>query len=297
MKIEYDTETQYITLNDGRKLAYSEYGNLEGKPCLYFHGYPGSRLQGSFFSETATKNNIRVIAIDRPGVGRSDFKPNRTLLDWPNDVMELANAIGIDKFSVLGISGGGPYAAACAYKIADSLTSCFIVAGLAPVEFGTEGMSSSGKTLLKVSGKFPWLLRPLMWLSFRKVQDYQFMVKAYEKQKDIIPVPDKKAVDDPKIRDMLIKDTQEAFQQGIKGFALDAKLFGQYWGFRLQDISPEFMVHLWHGEQDVNVPVHMGRKASQAIPNCTAKFFPNEGHISLFFSNLDELFGLISNTF
>ena len=119
-----DNTNLTIKLKDGRTLGYIDLGNKDAKNVLFhFHGFPGSRLEANLLSEMdIDMTNIRLISIDRPGMGLSDFKKNRTLLDWPEDVVELADALGIDKFAVEGISGGGPYAAACAYKIPDRLT-------------------------------------------------------------------------------------------------------------------------------------------------------------------------------
>ena len=121
---------QTIRLKDGRTLGYTDLGNSDAKPVFHFHGFLGSRLEAILLSEKDIENlNIRLIGIDRPGIGLSDFKKNRTLLDWPDDVVELTDALGIDKFIVEGISGGGPYAAACAYKIPELLHSCGIISG------------------------------------------------------------------------------------------------------------------------------------------------------------------------
>jgi len=100
-----------VRLPDGRSLGYAVCGDPEGRPIFQFHGWPGSRLQARFLDEEATKAGIRVIGLDRPGIGLSDFQPGRQILDWPNDVVALADAMKIDRFAVLGISGGGPYVA------------------------------------------------------------------------------------------------------------------------------------------------------------------------------------------
>jgi pimeloyl-ACP methyl ester carboxylesterase len=123
-----------IKLRDGRLLGYAEFGAPEGMPVFYFHGFPGSRLDYLFFDdgEVAMENNARIIAVDRPGMGQSAFKRGRQILDWPDDVIALADALRIDRFGVLGISGGGPYAAACAFKIPARLTATGIVCGMGP---------------------------------------------------------------------------------------------------------------------------------------------------------------------
>ena len=107
---------------------------LSRRPLLYFHGWPGSRVEGRLGDEAAKARGVRLIAIDRPGIGLSDIQPGRTLVDWPDDVAEVAAALGLDRFAVLGISGGGPYAAACAWKLSDQFTAAGIVSSLAPLD-------------------------------------------------------------------------------------------------------------------------------------------------------------------
>ncbi len=127
-----DRANQQIKLRDGRSLGYAEYGTPVGKPVFYFHGFPSSRLDWPLFDTDAiaARLNARIIAADRPGYGLSDFKRGRKILDWPDDVVELADALQIDRFAVLGISGGGPYAEACSFKIPQRLSATAIVCGM-----------------------------------------------------------------------------------------------------------------------------------------------------------------------
>src|SRR5438046_6812360 len=126
-------EVRQLRLRDGRRLGYCEHGVRAGKPILYFHGWPGSRIEAQLAAPAARRYNARLIAVDRPGFGMSDFKAHRTLLDWPADVAELADTLGLDRFAVAGVSGGGPYALACARRIPDRLTSVIVVCGLGPM--------------------------------------------------------------------------------------------------------------------------------------------------------------------
>jgi len=125
-------DTQRIRLKDGRQLCYGKFGDPNGSPIFHFHGYPGSRLEGRLVSKMASRCNVRLIAVDRPGMGLSDFKQKRAFLDWPDDVIELADFLQIEKFAVEGVSGGGPYALASAYKITHRLTSAGILGGTGP---------------------------------------------------------------------------------------------------------------------------------------------------------------------
>lgn len=105
-----------INLHDGRSLGYADFGDPDGTPMFHFHGFPGSRLKAKLLSDAAGRHGVHLIGVVRPGMGLSDFQPGRKLLDWPNDVIELALDLELETFAVEGVSGGGPYAAACAYK-------------------------------------------------------------------------------------------------------------------------------------------------------------------------------------
>ena len=119
-----------ITLPDGRRLAYAEFGKPDGYPVLYFHGSPASRLEPMLIGDEAfNRFGLRVIAPDRPGMGQSDFQPKRGFSDWPADVTALADVLGLDRFSILGNSGGGGYAAVCTAKIPERLRAVVIVSG------------------------------------------------------------------------------------------------------------------------------------------------------------------------
>jgi pimeloyl-ACP methyl ester carboxylesterase len=146
-----------IQLRDGRTLGYAEYGMRDGKALFYFHGHPGSRLEARLLAEQAKHSGIRLIGIDRPGMGLSCFQAGRHLLDWPLDVVELANSLHLDRFAVVGFSGGGPYALACAYRIPQRLTACGIIAGV--------GHTSRFRSFLSLW--LPWLLLPIARRFFR----------------------------------------------------------------------------------------------------------------------------------
>jgi len=154
-------EDNILILSDGRKLGYAEYGDAKGKPIFFFHGWPSSRIQGEILDVSAKKLHARIIAIDRPGYGLSTFKKNRTLLEWPNDVTKLADYLNIKKFAVIGVSGGGPYAAVCAYKIPERLTNAGIVVGLAPtnIQGVLQGMAFMNKLAWSSYHKFPFLMQ------------------------------------------------------------------------------------------------------------------------------------------
>ncbi|MBE3049329.1 alpha/beta hydrolase, partial [Candidatus Bathyarchaeota archaeon] len=108
---------QTFTLPSGRALGYRQVGTPTGTPLLYFHGYPSSRLEVDAAHALALKHNIRLIALERPGYGISTPQPGRTILSFSDDVQAFASGMGLARFGVLGLSGGGPFAVACAYAL------------------------------------------------------------------------------------------------------------------------------------------------------------------------------------
>jgi len=282
-------ENLTITLKDGRKLGYAEFGDSSGKPVFHFHGYPGSRLEATLIADKIAQKDVRLISIDRPGMGLSDFKVNRAILDWPDDVVELADALGINKFAVEGISGGGPYAAVCAYKIPDRLTACAIIGGVGPPDFSREGMSKSNRRLMFFVRRFYWLFKLIMKFQSRGFKNLEKMEKNMKKNLHKLPEPDQEILGDPKILPLFLKEGAESFRQGSKGVAHDGKLYMEDWNFNPEEISPKVRVTVWHGELDANVPVSMGRAMCEAIPNCEGNFYPNEGHYSIAFNYIEKI--------
>jgi pimeloyl-ACP methyl ester carboxylesterase len=150
-----------LRLRDGRQLAYAEYGDPNGSPVMLFHGNPSSRLSWGLIPGSPFRPRLRLIAPDRPGFGRSDFQPGRQLLDWPDDVCELADVLGLNRFAVLGVSGGGPATLACAWKIPQRLTAVGVVSSPCPTDVPgvTEGMSRTNRMLFLLAKHAPALVR------------------------------------------------------------------------------------------------------------------------------------------
>lgn len=262
-------------LRDGRILGYTEYGIPDGRPLFHFHGHPGSRFEARFLAEQAAQAGIRLIGVDRPGMGLSSFKAGRRLLDWPDDVVELADTLGIDRFSVVGFSGGGPYAVACAYKIPGRLSACGIVSGA----------GHTGRFLSFLSQWLPWLLLPI---ARRFFQDEEQARKALTRAARSWVEPDKQALSLPGVSEIMAASLVEALRQGARGAAYDGALLGRPWRFELEDIAFS-TITLWHGELDKEVPVAMGRAVAERLAHCKATYYPGEGHLSLIVNHRDEI--------
>jgi pimeloyl-ACP methyl ester carboxylesterase len=279
-----DDTDQTIRLRDGRRLGYAEWGDPGGRPLLYFHGWPGARVEGRLADEAAKAKGVRLIAVDRPGMGLSDFQPRRTLVAWPDDVLQLAAALALDRFAVLGISGGGPYAAACAWKLSDRLTRAGIVSCLAPLDVpgATAGMSRQNRLAFQVVGRLGVLRRLLMAKSGVSVRRHPDRVL----ESGVAAAVDKKYLERPDVRTVLVDSLSEAYRSGSRGPGWEMGIYARPWGFRPEDIRTP--VYLSHGEEDANAPVTMGRYLASVIPGCQATFHPGEGHLH-FVDRLPEI--------
>jgi pimeloyl-ACP methyl ester carboxylesterase len=152
-----DRVNQTIVLKDERRLGFAEYGDASGNAVFHFNGSGGSRLEHPSDLSILTDLGIRYVSTDRPGHGISDPQPDRRLLDWPDDVEQLADHLGISTFHVIGWSAGGPHALACAYKLPDRISAGALISGLAPPDRPNpyEGLPLMLKTLMIIARRLP----------------------------------------------------------------------------------------------------------------------------------------------
>jgi pimeloyl-ACP methyl ester carboxylesterase len=281
-----DAATQVIALTDGRQLAFAEFGDPRGAPLFYFHGWPSSRLEGGLIDEPARQAGIRIIAADRPGFGRSTHRKRRTILDWPDDVAALADALGIDRFAVLGHSGGAPFALACALRLEVRLAGVGIVSGLAPPEAYVEQPRPWRSRWLRRLGRWaPATLGPLVRLSIRQLdRDPERYFK--DLGADMATV-DQVRLADPAHRDWLMRSGREAVSRGVAGAVLENTLVNRGWGFDLRSIRRD--VYVWHGDLDVIVPVAVAHRVAELLPISRATFYPDDGHVSLLPAHAEEI--------
>ena len=283
MAIKTDNQ---VKLSDGRSIGYAEYGDPQGRPVLYFHGLPSSRFEmnNSDLIEIVERLHIRLILADRPGIGLSDFRPY-TIASYPDIVAEFADKLGLNRFPVLGISSGGKFVAACAWKIPQRLTTASIVCGSAPFDLPgvKESLSKQDRQVYGMADKMPWLFRLMLWKIARDVRKNPASILSLFTEMSEV---DKVVLARPKVMEAFGKMVVEAFRQGTRGAALDWKLETRPWGFDLQEIK--MPVNIWHGEEAKIASIEQARSQAKAIPDARVKFYPGEGH-TLFVNRLDEL--------
>lgn len=269
-----------IVLEDGRKLGYATYGDDLGQPVLAFHGTPGSRLMLAICDEPARRRAVRLIAPDRPGFGLSDPMPGRRYGDFAGDVAALADHLGLTRFAVAGVSGGGPYALACGARIHDRISQALMVSGVGPVRGpdATPGLARRHRLIFGLGARAPGLLRivtRLVGRTWRKDPD-----RAFDRIVGMNPPGDRRIMTRPEVRTVLIAALRDAFQRGGGPAATEIELFGRPWGFRLADVR--IPIRLWHGEADWLVPARMGRHMAERLPVCDPTFIPGAGHYWVF---------------
>jgi pimeloyl-ACP methyl ester carboxylesterase len=211
-----------LKLKDGRTLGYAEYRAPEGMPVFYFHGHPSSRLDWPSLvdnTDAASELNVRIIAVDRPGYGLSEFNSGRQILDWPDDVLELADALQLDRYAALGYSGGGPYAAACAFKIPERLTATAIVSGMGPAD--APGTKDGFAWIYAGKGRVTRRLLLMMTSVVLRKKPDRFISKMREGLKG----PDKELVlENPEMLERTVDCFNEALRSGIAGTQQEAGL-------------------------------------------------------------------------
>ena len=276
-----------VNLSDGRSMSFASFGDPAGKPVFYFHGFPGSRFEPQSNHEEYLKAGIRLLALDRPGVGQSSRKSKRKLLDWPNDVVEVAKILNLKKFSVLGVSGGGPYALACARAIPGYLDKVTVACGLGPMDApnATSGMMISNRILFSYGRFFPPFLRLSVSLMVRQLSSKP--VKGFEKFVEGLPEPDRLVLSGTNAQELVLASAIEGVRQGSGPLLEEIRIYSKFWGFELSDLN--IPVSLFQGEVDIDVPASMARYQAELIPDCELNLYPTDGHFSLLVNHIDEI--------
>ena len=274
-----DPAAEHLTLPDGRRLAFRRFGDPGGAPTLYFHGLPGSHVEAAFASAQARSAGVALIAVDRPGYGGSSFQVGRTLLDWPDDVRALAAHLGLGRFSLLGLSGGGPYALACGLRAPELLHRIALAGPLGPLDAprATQGMSAVNRLGLAFAAAAPSPALQLARAFAPLVRRHPELLLARLAAGS--GPADRAALQDPKLRAALEASWREALRPGGRGFGHDLALLARPWGFDVSAVRVP--VAVWHGEQDRVVPVRHARALVARLPRAEPRLLAGEGHFSL----------------
>jgi pimeloyl-ACP methyl ester carboxylesterase len=267
---------QRLALPNGRWLGYAEYGDPAGTPLLYCHGGLSCRIDVAFAAQTCDALHVRLIAPDRPGIGISSPVRTRTMTDWAQDVRLLAEALGLERFALLGWSMGAPYALVCAALIPEKLTRVATIGCPAPLDRpgAVNALGLLGdRIFFALSKRAPtlasWMLSASAMLPDEVIK-WDLLREVSQPDRDVLgPLPPREACGFYK----------EAFRFTALGTVQDYQIEGQPWGFQLEDVR--IPVHLWQGEEDRLAPLDGARYLAEHLPAAELTLVPNAGHFLL----------------
>jgi pimeloyl-ACP methyl ester carboxylesterase len=265
-------------LPDGRTLAWCEYGSPDGPPVFYFHGIPGSRIDGRFAAEVAAAEGIRLVAMDRPGFGRSSPEAGRRSYEgWAGDIESLADALDLDRFAIVAYSSGGPYALAAGIYLSDRVTRLATVSGVAPSEMPNyrRGVCPTDRTMSVLALRARWLARFLMGRAIKQARQHP---ERFGKSADRdFPAPADQELLDAGVRSLLPQLFLEAGRSGPAGMVEDFAVWARPSGLAFERMAVP--LHLWHGEDDRTIPVDHSRWIASQVPSAELTVWPGVGHL------------------
>ena len=263
-----------LTLPDGRRLGCAEYGDPNGLPVLALHGTPGSRLMFALADKAAQDRSIRLIAPERPGYGLSDYRPFTSLAQIAEDLGAVADAYGLDRFAIIGISGGAPFAVAAAASMPDRISLLALVCPVGEMVDGQLRLSRFQRFLFRRLARRPWATR----LFFRRLRTMVFRSpeSAYRWLMARVRAPDRELLARREVRTSLLAAMGEGLRPGVDGAAQDLRLYCAPWGLRLADIDVPAVV--WQGSDDPVVPPAAAYALARALPNCRLDVIQGSGH-------------------
>src|SRR4051812_38397568 len=265
-------------LPDGRTLAYCEYGVPDGVPVFNFHGLPGSRIDTRIVADVARSPGLRLITADRPGIGRSDPAPGkRTYSGWAEDVANLADALGIERFSVVGYSCGGPCALAVAAELPERVDRVGLVSSVAPSEMrgDRKGLGPTSKSMTVLSRYAPWLARFFVGQAVNQARRRPDKFGT-QLDRDFRAEPDR-AILDQGLRPQVVELFKECTRNGPAGMVEDFAVWARPSRIRFEAIKAP--TGLWHGDADASVPIEHSRWLASKIPGAQLVVLPGAGHL------------------
>ena len=282
---------QTLTLKDGRALGFAECGDPRGIPTFYFHASGSSRLERPADESLLADLGVRFITADRPGHGLSDPQPERKLLDWPDDVLQLADHLDVDTFTVMGWSAGGAPALACAVRLPERVRAVSIVSSISPPDCPGQyrGLPFASRLWKFGARRMPALVRLLRRAAYPIIMGDP--EEAGRTMSMSFALEDRRLLDDPEDLRRFAEDIQEGYRQGWEGPVQDDMVNARPWGFRLEDVGQR--VDIWQGEIDGNIHLHHARCLHERLPNSHLTVWEGEAHLALLMHWSEVLAALI----
>ena len=280
-----------LTLDDGRRLAFTDTGEIGATPVIYCHGAIGTPIDATVdLAQMTAQLGIRYLAPSRPGVGGSDPSPGRTIMGFADDVRQLADALSLDRIYIAGVSAGGPYALAVAHGLADRIYKVAVCSSMSPLcaPHRTPGMSPRIRFALAAVTRAPKTIESLgdavLPLIARHPRLISRVIAAHAAESE------RERLGTPEERSAASRSFLDAACGGVGGMVADYLSYSADWGFDVAEVDCE--VHLWHGCRDPLVPVEHALQLATALRRSRIFFDPDEGH-HFFRSNLARILGVL----
>jgi pimeloyl-ACP methyl ester carboxylesterase len=284
------TTDRFVQLQEGGVIAFEEYGDANGVPVIFCHGWPSSRTMARLTEAAAGDLGIRIISPDRPGISGSSLQPNRELSDWPPVVRQLADHLGIGAFYVIGISGGAPYAYATAIAMPERAKAVAIVSGATPIVdlAHHEGLLPLYRWMLAFYRWRPQLLRKLFCLA-RPILSLRppIPLRPLILKMLMLRSCDEESLRDSAAFEAVFESQRRAWLGSAEGVIADAQIYAKPWGFSLDAV--QVPVRLWHGKEDRAFSVRLAEEIANRLPDCKPRYVTGAGHYSLPIRHIREI--------
>lgn len=268
-----------IAVTESRQIGFAEFGHPQGRAVFWLHGTPGARRQIPAEARAfAEQQKIRLIGIDRPGIGSSTPHQYENVRAFADDLAVIADTLGIDRMAVVGLSGGGPYALACAAAMPERVVGTGVLGGVAP----TVGPDAIGGGLMKLGSRVAPFLQiantPIRLAAgtlirfVRPVADPALYLYAA-----VSPAPDRRMLVRPEFRAMFLDDLLNGSRKQLAAPFADVVVFARDWGFRLEEVK--VTVRWWHGDVDHIIPFAHGQHCVALLPDAQLYHLPGESHL------------------
>ncbi len=272
----------------GRAVAFREYGDPDGLPVVFCHGWPSSSTLAQLTDRAARELGVRVISPDRPGISQSEFHPERKLLDWPPLLRALVDYLGLKQFRMLAISGGAPYAYASAWAMPEQVQAIAVICGAPPIGelVDQSGLLLLYRWMLALNDKQPALLRA-GFHAFRPFARVRLPFRFRPFFLKLLQPCDATSLRDSTSFEIYSESQRRAWSGSADGVITDARIYADAWGFALEEVLVP--VRLWHGMKDRSFSFRTAEQIASRLPDCRAHYIADAGHYSLPIRHMTEI--------
>jgi pimeloyl-ACP methyl ester carboxylesterase len=269
-----------VKLENRGTVAVSEYGDPRGVPVFFCHGWPSSRTMAELAHDAARELGLRIISPDRPGIRDSTFETQRQLIDWPSLLIALADRLEIDRFRILAISGGAPYAYVSGWMLPERVERIAVVSGAPPLDELKErdGLLPIHRRMLQLRESRPGLLKALFHVA-RPFVALRVPIRLRPLLLKFLQPCDANVLRESRAFEVCFESARQAWRSSAAGLLVDAEIYATPWGFPLDEVRVP--IALWHGTRDRTFAPHLAEQVARRLPDCEFHLIEGAGHYSL----------------